>query len=525
MKTIMLWLLVTMYYCTNGQPLINKMEYFFDADPGIGQAINIPINAAQNIDSFNFQANTNALAPGLHKLYIRSRDANGRWSLSSNTTVYKEPVLNKSFGDIIGVEYFFDIDPGFGNGTLVNVEPSQNQLNLIFNVEIDALSVGIHWFYVRSINEFGNWGVTARQLVYKAPPLDSIFPAIVKMEYFINNDPGFGNAVPLVFNPADSLANFTFPANIAGFSSGVQTLYIRSKDGAGKWSLTAMDTFTLNHTPPTQGIVVNSLIIPANGNPGGTVSPFALNETPVLNSNPELTVCAGKAIKLAFDPRGNFSGANSFRIELSNQNGNFSNPIAIGQISGTTAQEITCNLPRHLTPGGAYKIRVVSNIPSITGDPNQNAITINDINIGKDTTVIVACINNRINLTQLYKTTGLTAQWNTSPANNAPIGEYRLIVNNSTNCPDTAFASVVLPIARWTGAISDDWHTAGNWDIQKVPDAQTHIFIETDATKPCIIKQAGAAAASIQLKQGAVLQNTVGFGVAISGRCTFLPTQ
>jgi hypothetical protein len=507
------------------QPALNRLEYFFDTDPGIGNATAVTITPSTNISELSFSPGIVGLSPGLHYIFVRSRDANGRWSLCAKASVYKMPVVAQgSMPNINRIEYFFNTDPGMGNGITSNISAGQHITNLNIEPYIANLPTGVNWFYIRSRDETGKWSLTAKHLVYKVAPTSITQTQIVQMEYFINTDPGFGNGVPLVFNPADSLANFSFPANIAGLSSGIQTLYIRSKDSEGKWSLSGIDTFTLSHTPPAQAIVVNSLLIPANENPGGSGSAMVQNEAPVLNADPALTVCAGKTIKLAFDPKGNFDGANAFRVELSNQNGSFANAKVIGEISGTSGKEITCQLPRHLTPGSNYKIRVVSNNPSITGDPNRDAITINDINIGNDTTVIVNCINSRINLTTLYKTSGLTTQWNTSPANNAPIGEYRLIVNNSTNCPDTAYASVVLPTAVWTGAISTDWHTAGNWNNGKVPDAATHVIVASTAPNICIIGTADATAASVQLKNGATIQQTNGRLLIILGKCAVLPT-
>lgn len=525
MKVIALWLVMGINFCSYSQLILNRVEYFFDRDPGMGLATPVGFVAASNIDSLTFQANTENLAPGLHKLFVRSRDINGRWSLAANATIYKSPILSLENTNINRVEYYFNTDPGLGNGTPANITPGLDIMDLNFNPDMETLHPGINWLFVRSRDENGYWSLSAKQLIYKVAPQFIASPDIVHIEYFINTDPGYGNGVPLVFNPADSLVDFAFPANIAGLSSGLQTFYVRSKDNGGKWSLTAIDTFTISHTPPGQAIVVNSLIIPASENTGGNGGALVQNETPVLNADPELTVCAGKTIKLAFDPKGNFDGANAFRVELSNKNGSFTNPKIIGEINGTSGKEINCHLPRHLTPGSNYKLRVVSNNPAITGDPSRDAITINDINIGNDTTVIVNCLNSTVNLTQLYKTNGLTTQWNTSPVNNAPIGEYRLIVNNSTNCPDTAYASVVLPIARWTGAVSEDWHTAGNWDIQKVPDATTHVIISSSIPRICIISIADALASSVQLKNGATLQQTNGRQLIVNGKCAVLPTQ
>ena len=144
-------------------------------------------------------------------------------------------------------------------------------------------------------------------------------------------------------------------------------------------------------------------------------------------------------------------------------------------------------------------------------------------NLGADTTVYQSCVGETSDLNPLYNTTGLTAAWNTgNPAVVSP-GIYRLIVSNGFGCTDTAFASVVLEVATWTGTVSSDWHTAGNWNIGKVPGNKTHVIIPASTPNPCIISNSNASAASIQLRGVAALQTMNNRTVDIKGACTTLP--
>jgi hypothetical protein len=62
--------------------------------------------------------------------------------------------------------------------------------------------------------------------------------------------------------------------------------------------------------------------------------------------------------------------------------------------------------------------------------------------LGKDTTV-TACSGKAVNLTTLYKTTGLTTAWNvTRPDSVTKAGKYTLIVTNTYGCKDTAVVSL-----------------------------------------------------------------------------------
>ena len=123
-------------------------------------------------------------------------------------------------------------------------------------------------------------------------------------------------------------------------------------------------------------------------------------------------------------------------------------------------------------------------------------------NLGLSTTVYHICPGETSNLVPLYNTTGLTPVWNTVNTSSAPPGTYRLVVTNTFGCTDTAFANVVLEVARWTGTVSNNWHTAGNWDINKVPTLRTHVIIPTGTPNQCTISAADAEAASVQVRPG-----------------------
>ncbi len=66
---------------------------------------------------------------------------------------------------------------------------------------------------------------------------------IVQAEYFIDADPGYGAASPIAISPAPNLDNLNFSIPVSGVQEGMHTLYIRVKDGLGKWSLTSNRPF------------------------------------------------------------------------------------------------------------------------------------------------------------------------------------------------------------------------------------------------------------------------------------------
>ncbi|HXH18570.1 MAG TPA: hypothetical protein VNJ07_05760, partial [Chitinophagales bacterium] len=100
---------------------ISKAEYFYDTDPGFGNATTIPITAGDSIE-LTQSFPTNSLTPGMHTLYVRTRDANGKWSVFSKRAIHiQQPVY-----PIVAAEYFVDTDPGFGNGTPIVITPGDS---------------------------------------------------------------------------------------------------------------------------------------------------------------------------------------------------------------------------------------------------------------------------------------------------------------------------------------------------------------------------------------------------------------
>ena len=146
-------------------------------------------------------------------------------------------------------------------------------------------------------------------------------------------------------------------------------------------------------------------------------------------------------------------------------------------------------------------------------------------NLGVDITVYHVCAGETTNLVPLYNTSGLTANWNTVNTTTAIPGIYRLLVTNTSGCTDTAFVTVQLDVANWTGAVSGNWHTAGNWSTNKIPTSQTHVIIPAGKPNQCAISTADAEASSIQVRAGAVLQLSANRKLLLSQKCTLLPAN
>jgi hypothetical protein len=223
---------------------IVKAEYFYDTDPGFGLGTDIPVTPALNIPSLLFNANVTALAAGMHTLYVRTKDANGQWSITNNYVFAKVQAVGTnphSTSNIVKAEYFYDTDPGYGNGTDVPVTLAVNIPSLVFNASVGALTSGMHTLYVRTKDANGLWSIANNYVFAKVQPVGTnpnTLTNIVKLEYFFNTDPGFNNGIDVPVTAGLNIAGFVFNAPVSSLPTGLHTLYVRSRDAQGKWSIT-----------------------------------------------------------------------------------------------------------------------------------------------------------------------------------------------------------------------------------------------------------------------------------------------
>ena len=143
---------------------ITEIEYFIDTDPGLGNGEKIVVPPSDNLNGINALIDLRNIPVGAHRLYIRSKDASGKWSLThyavfDNSTLTPYPLAPPAAPDLTDAEYFFDTDPGFGNGTPITLPASTDVSNFSVNIPLNSLSQGPHTFYLRS--KQNPWSLTA----------------------------------------------------------------------------------------------------------------------------------------------------------------------------------------------------------------------------------------------------------------------------------------------------------------------------------------------------------------------------
>lgn len=146
-------------------------EYFLNADPGRGNGTPIPITPAADV-TLTFTADVAALSDGFHTLYVRARDADGRWTPTQPRSFLKQ---SGAMPDVTALEYYIDSDPGRGNGTPVPVSADAD-VEQPFVADLSGLADGHHTLYVRARDAEGRWSLVTARPFYKetTPPATTI---------------------------------------------------------------------------------------------------------------------------------------------------------------------------------------------------------------------------------------------------------------------------------------------------------------------------------------------------------------
>jgi hypothetical protein len=292
---------------------ITSAEYFIDADPGPGNGTSVSVGASGNTVTFTASIPTASLSNGFHTLGLRTKNSDGVWSLYESRGFYISSSGAVDAPMITAAEYFFDSDPGVGNGTPVSVGASGNTVTFTANISIASLSNGFHILAIRTRDAAGVWSLYESRAFYiTAGSTDA--PPISGAEYFIDHDPGVGNGTAISVGATGNTVVFTASIPTASLSNGFHTLAIRSRNTDGVWSLYQTGTFYISA---------------ATGNmPPITNAEYFIDTDPGVGNGSALTVTTpGDTINQTFIcnvPGGTSNGTHILAIRTRDANGTWS---------------------------------------------------------------------------------------------------------------------------------------------------------------------------------------------------------
>ncbi len=214
-----------------------KVEYFWDTDPGIGNATQLKSSMEETIQ-LEQSIPTNSLQKGIHQLVIRAVNANVGQPYYVTRSVLVTEDREESIQE---VEYYWDTDPGIGKGKKINVSGNNGSITIDQSLDCSTLSNGMHTIGIRARSQSG-WSCT-----YVCQYCISNIPTqnVESIEYFWDEDPGLGNGTAIPFTSSDQVVLNT-TLSCLGLSEGSHQLNIRARS-ENSWS-TVFSTTVLIET-------------------------------------------------------------------------------------------------------------------------------------------------------------------------------------------------------------------------------------------------------------------------------------
>lgn len=179
---------------------------------------------------------------------------------------------------LVQAEYFWDSDPGFGNGTAMTAQDgSFNEvIETAISNGISVASPGLHTFGVRINNTPNGWGNTFTTVINVESSVTVQIPGVTAAEFYWDNDPGSGNATALVAFDGnfDEAFEVAFQNGVGVPTIGLHTLNVRCQDVSTVWGpiFTTVVSMDNGVVPQVTGLVAVEYYWdvdpgPGNGNP------------------------------------------------------------------------------------------------------------------------------------------------------------------------------------------------------------------------------------------------------------------
>lgn len=237
---------------------ITAAEYYFDTDPGIGNANGISITTGEILND-NLSLLTNTLAPGNYRAFLRIKNANNVWSLYDRVSFSVIPLAGINTANINSIEYFYDADPGIGLGNQVTITETET-VNQNLAIPTASLPAGSHRLFVRVGNTDGTYSLYSSQVISIRTSAFFNYASIINAEYFIDVDPGLGNANP-ISTSGDTIDENIIVATSGSLAQGDHYLYVRVQNTDGNWSIYEKQYFEVNGTLGLESYNLNEVKI------------------------------------------------------------------------------------------------------------------------------------------------------------------------------------------------------------------------------------------------------------------------
>jgi SprB repeat len=161
---------------------------------------------------------------------------------------------------IVQAEYFIGNDPGPGNGIPISIA-ADNTVLLNSSLSTAQLSVGFNSIALRTKGASGLWSNTSKRSFFieaSSAGGNLLYHEITAAEYFVDVDPGPGQATPLDITTG---VDVDFAGSVlANLSPGFHKIAVRTLSNSGLWSATKSRHFVVQASHPGGDMTYHEIV-------------------------------------------------------------------------------------------------------------------------------------------------------------------------------------------------------------------------------------------------------------------------
>ncbi|MBC7448563.1 MAG: T9SS type A sorting domain-containing protein [Hymenobacteraceae bacterium] len=148
------------------------------------------------------------------------------------------PLSARGQANLKRLEYYYDVDPGYGQGTMVTFPTAQAAQDYTFTAAMTGLTPGYHTLYTRVQDAGKRWSIAQVRPVYVgAVNGTGALDNLTRLEYYFDTDPGYGLGRQVTFPTAAPSIDHSYIADLSGLPPGFHTMYTRVRSAVGAWSI------------------------------------------------------------------------------------------------------------------------------------------------------------------------------------------------------------------------------------------------------------------------------------------------
>ena len=209
---------------------ISKVEYWIDED------YNGRVSKATNETTIPIEVDIKGLGYGNHIISYRVVNDLGQYSELRRKMFYLGLV-----GETLSLKgYEYWIDEQYESRVTGTVSGASAEID-ISDIDISSLSEGVHFFYVRTLNDNDQYGKLHRYMFYIPKYVEDEATAnMSKVEYWIDND--MANRITVPAEAMTTAINF----DISDLKYGLHSFSYRAMNTLGEWSTVVNKKFYVN---------------------------------------------------------------------------------------------------------------------------------------------------------------------------------------------------------------------------------------------------------------------------------------